>query len=1109
MKILLAGVLVVSALSPARAQGDLFQLTDDVNVQWKSPQEVVQGLGRKFYTGETLHVTVTGQFVQNNERTERHCKVFDWFCDDVRVPAPQTLAPATYPLAIVLMSDKGNTPHPLMPNQIFVLAGGFDLVIPDDTPDGFRKAWRIRAMIPEGTNFNRSICVGTYTIHISVDNTRRLTAFQSYLGAGARTADDVRDVLDERLTTHYGPQVADALALHAQARFADNPNPALKAEYPRLLEFALGLDSGSSAIPRKLAEYYISTGNFPQAQANALNQAKNAKDDADRGRAYLLLGQVKEGERTQFAEGAVRAAAALYEQAADLGRSAQHRTLLLDALNRDGRALRRIRTRMTLSRAAELFERAKDAAPANLEGLVADINADRKLLLTTKVRFGFALESNLTLTSSGFVGAAQDDWLPVAADPSGNVLVSRSSGDVELWNSQRIGTQHLGIATVSEAATGGGSAMVVATNGDVILMTPARPQRVVVKSASRISTPGVPPDPNIPFLSFFGMATNAEVIYWYSPSNGIHIQNFQGDELRTITAGPNEFILQGALSANGSVFAAVVAIAPVPGQVAQSVVVRIWNVQDSAAFKVAKNAQGANLSANAWWIRKNAISFSPDGKRVYWNVDKQLHAIRVPEYTLEGSLDVGAALPQGAPMGVGGGAVPVPLISHMWVDADRVAVYATFDPAIMVPEKPIVLVKHSMLTASPGAARPTYMFLGQPGTIPPLSGPFFQSGSKEGEVLALRAVQKHQATVYSLVDGVEHGRRDFEPAESNYLAIADEGHTIAEMDRSGTTLYGLSSSEAVRRNTVFNGPLEDLGHGEWQAAEQQPATGRFVALHRFQGRVEIGAANLPPVDSTADIVGPGKLCAVPAGPFTAPFAWTPFVNRISQQGVRFVPSSFLVVPPANYPHNMMDVPMISMSSALPPAKEIRRLMSCARLVALATGSKAVLQMVELGFGLPQRLVFAPGEGTANPIDVLPAIAPTSGQFPWPPTLEARFLPDGKSFGVAVMRPNQGPQVSFWTYTGSGLVQQPCAACGRPNLSSSEAVQSAYPNYAAPLVIFSVSGKKVLLVAGDRLLVHDFSTNSIQLQMDIEVPVALTDEVLVTVGKNRDLHLWKY
>lgn len=158
--------------------------------------------------------------------------------------------------------------------------------------------------------------------------------------------------------------------------------------------------------------------------------------------------------------------------------------------------------------------------------------------------------------------------------------------------------------------------------------------------------------------------------------------------------------------------------------------------------------------------------------------------------------------------------------------------------------------------------------------------------------------------------------------------------------------------------------------------------------------------------------------------------------------------------------------------------------------------------------MPQRLVFAPGEGLANTIDVLSAIAPAAGPNPSPATVEARFQPDGQSFSVAVIWPNQKPQISYWKYTGSDLAQQDCKACSRPNLSSSEAVNAAYPNY-GPLVRFSMSGRKVLLVAGDRLLVHDFTTNSIQFQIDVESPIALTDEALVTVGKDKKLHVWKY
>jgi len=221
MRLLVLAGILICAEPPTQAQGDLFQLTGDINVQWASPLEVVQGLGRKFYAGETLHLTVTGQFVQNNERTESHCAVFDWFCKDVRVPAPQTSVPAGYPPVVAIVAETGNTPHPSMPNQMTIPGAGYDLIIPEDATDGFGKAWRLKAMIPAGQNFDRSICVGTYTLHVTVDDTRRLAAFRNYLAAGTRTANELSDVLDERFTTHYGPQVADDLAAAVERILAE------------------------------------------------------------------------------------------------------------------------------------------------------------------------------------------------------------------------------------------------------------------------------------------------------------------------------------------------------------------------------------------------------------------------------------------------------------------------------------------------------------------------------------------------------------------------------------------------------------------------------------------------------------------------------------------------------------------------------------------------------------------------------------------------------------------------------------------------------------------------------------------------------------------------
>src|SRR5262249_29170209 len=151
------------------------------------------------------------------------------------------------------------------------------------------------------------------------------------------------------------------------------------------------------------------------------------------------------------------------------------------------------------------------------------------------------------------------------------------------------------------------------------------------------------------------------------------------------------------------------------------------------------------------------------------------------------------------------------------------------------PVKPLVLVKHSTLTVRPGSARLTYIFSGQPGTPLLFSGPLLMAGSRDGEVLSVRAGQRHVARVYSLRDGSEHGKVEFQPPDINApLALAGAGRTLVNMAMSGTNLYELNGADMVRRDIFLFGPLQELGHGEWQGLEAEPGTLRSMKLHRFR-----------------------------------------------------------------------------------------------------------------------------------------------------------------------------------------------------------------------------------------------------------------------------------
>jgi hypothetical protein len=1081
----------------------------DINVLWASPQEVVQGIGRKFYPGETLQLTLGGHVTQNNEDERKQCKVFDWFCKTVRVPAPVTREPAKYPAVFVIVADSGGgtlTPDPIP------FGGTTSFTIPAGAPDDFGKAWRLRAMIPNGSNFNRAICVGTYTLRVEVDNGQRLSAFRNYLGAGARTAAALTEVLDERFRTRNGPQIADEMAAHAQARFANSPNPALSQEYPAVLELALDINPGSPALQRKLAAFYIAKGNFPKAQEAALAAARNAKDEADQSQAYLLLGQIMEGERTQFSPGALRGATALYEQAVDLARNGKHRSLLLNALQQDADAQRRIRTRTSLARAAELFERARDAAPAEAGGSFANLNAEAGVLLTTKVRFGFTVESSLTSTTRTLLGDTDDDWLPLAAEPGGNVLVSRNGSSVEWWNPQGK-TQGLGSAAALSAVVGNGAALVLDQSQELILMTPSVPQRTVFKGAPQVAVGG---GMGVQRVLFFGMAARAEALFWCAAQNRVDIQDYQGTALRSITLGANEWMQEGALSGDGKTFAGVVAATTfAPGAPPNTrVTLRVWNVQDGAPFLMAKDEKGAELVAKQWMPRRGGISFSPDGTRIYWNVDKQLYAIRTQGYVLEKALDIATLAPPPIETPVAVQPPPELVTSHSWVDADTLMVFASADMRPMAELKPLLQVKHSTLAAAATSLRVTYIYPGGMGPFGAMTGPHFLAGSKDGEILFLRSAQKHLTRVYALADGAVHGKAEFQPASNtNYLGVVDGGHTIVDLSPTGADLIDLDSAHRDRINAVLSPPLVDLGHGEWQAMEATMSPFRPNALRRYHGRTETGSAPIPPMNPAADIAGPGKLCAVPNPFFAVTPGWMVYPLDFRQaQEARLVPGSFLGLLPGNYPHNLIDVPMVSLHGELPLVTETRKLLSCARLIALADKTKAALQLIEPAPAPgqpppPAKLVLAPGEGVGTPLDVLGAVASgTVNGVATAAQITGKFLPDGRSFAVAVARAGQPLQVTLWRYNGATVQKQPCSTCDRPNLAVPDADFSFGPFGG---VLFSASGRKTVVLSGDRLVVHDFATNTMQLQMDREIPLALTDDRLVTMATDKTIRIWMF
>jgi hypothetical protein len=61
----------------------------------------------------------------------------------------------------------------------------------------------------------------------------------------------------------------------------------------------------------------------------------------------------------------------------------------------------------------------------------------------------------------------------------------------------------------------------------------------------------------------------------------------------------------------------------------------------------------------------------------------------------------------------------------------------------------------------------------------------------------------------------------------------------------------------------------------------------------------------------------------------------------------------------------------------------------------------------------------------------------------------------------------------------------------------------------PPLLFSASGRRVVVTSASELIVHDLEANEIKLRVALDIPVLLTDTALVTLSEYGGRRVYQY
>jgi hypothetical protein len=1094
---------LLMAMSPRSHAQDVNNTVGEIDVKWAHPQEPLTGIARKFYPGDRLVISITGEYTQHDTRTENHCT---WLiiCNDVDVPDPHKHSPASDQPAQILFLYEDASPVPSLPNA-WMVGPSTSILIPYDKVDEYAKAIKLVAWIPGAPR--REISDGLYTLTVQVDSSERLKALETYLRSGAKRESELRnpDVLNERLCVQHPSEVASLIADHAAKFFSDPKNPLSADEYPLLMKLAQSYSPRDSSLFAKLADYYVVSGDYQGAEKNAMDALRNAKDDDERADAYLKFGEISEQKTGGLEGGALATAASFYAQASDGADKNANRSIQLAALVAQARVLRRTRTIATLAQSAALLERARSLTPISVEGVFSGLTEDGKSALVSRNDNGFYVDvldfgNGKPVGKSPHGGALGEHWFPLAINGEGKVLVTRESYSLDWWDITSGSLTNVGNADVQGAVIAGSSVLAMTKSGDLVLYLPGRAGKTLFSDKWHDRFPTNPGE--IPVGKLFAVAISGDGSRYafasVAPGGNaftmeITVEDQNAQSVAKFTLDKTQVFHTMTLSSDGAQLAAIVDSGFLPGTVPTRNLV-LWSVGTGTPAARATDSNGKEFTFDMPYSINFTTGFSPDGNRVYVATGAKLHVFKVQGWKLEKSIEVN--LVTGLPAGQhaeeiytilpDGKLLLSPLYAPPGVPSD----IALYDPATdqIVNKKDYRLTNISQLVSG--------------------MKPVLLTAQKDGTILSVRPTVNMTLAQTSLVNGaVLHSASYENPLDSFIYQKLVANQTFLHVEPAGGSTKLVGQDGGGTAKDLMQNPLflpTEYGPSEWQMFETEVSLPAFSvkSLHVFNELSETAtyAVATPPKAALA-AYQPGGQCVVP--PFVSPAfpaTWTFFGDSV------LAPSYFFFMS-QNAPHQLVDMPILLMHSNAAPSLTTRTAVSCAVLSSGSSSKDAALfQILSFPAG-PDSLVLAEGVPTRQMVPVFSSVS-RGGKFP---SMGGVFSRDGEVF-LASYRTTDS-KAALWRFSSTGFSQIACPACDRASSSTLERfienvkIPTGFPY--PPFALLASSGKRVAVTTSKGIEVQDVDSGQLLLKIPVQVPLALTNSCAIAQDRDRHLLLWRY
>lgn len=1092
------------AMSPCLHAQDVNNPVGEIDVKWAQRQEPLTGIARKFYPGDRLVISITGEYTQHDTRTENHCS---WviICNDVDVPDPHKHSPASDQPGQILFLYEDSSPVPGLPNP-WMVGPSVSILVPYDKVDDYAKAIKLVAWIPGAPR--REISDGLYTLTVQVDSSERLKALENYLRSGPKRESELRnpDVLNERLCVQHPAEVASLIADHAAKFFSDPKNPLSADEYPLLMKLAQSYAPKDSTLFAKLAEYYVTSGDYQGAEKNAMDALRNAKDDDERSEAFLKFGEISEQRTAGLETGALATASSFYAQASEGADKTANRSIQLAALVAQARVLRRTRTMATLAQSAALLERARSLTPISLEGVFSGLTEDGKSALVSKGDNGFYVDTldfgnGKPTEKSPHGGGPGEHWFPLAINGDGKVLVTRDGYSLDWWDSNSGTLSNVGNANVQYATVGGSGVLAMTKSGELVLYHPGKAGRTVFTDKWHHRFPTTPTE--IPVGKLVAVAISADgsrYAYAAVASAGnasvveLTVEDQNTQPIAKFTLDKSQFFHTMSLSPDGSQLAAIVDSGfGTPTPPTRNVL--LWSVGKNAPAMRAKDSNGKEFTFDLSYSMNFTMRFSLDGSRVYVVTGTRVHLFKVQGWKLEKSIDVNlvTGLPTGQHAEETYTLLPDGklLLYPLFPPAELLSDIAIYDPA----NDQIITKKNYRLTS----------------IVTLLDGmkPVLVTALKQGTILSVRPTVNISLAQTALGNGTVLRSAKYENAADSFVdqrIVADQNFLHVEQTGGSTKLVGQDgeggTAKELMRNPLFL-PIE-YGPLEWQMFELGgPPVFQLKSLHVFHGLTESAtyAIATPPQTALAPYQTGGQCATAPFASPTFPAAWIFFGNSV------LAPNYFFLMSP-NARRELIDMPVLLMHPNAAPSLTTRTAVLCAALNSGSSSKDAALfVIVSANPEGPNSLVLAESFPTRQMVTVFPSV-PRGGRFPF---LGGVFSQDGETF-LASYRTTES-KATVWKFGNAGFSQIACPSCDRANASTLDKfIENAKntPGFSyPPLALLSSSGKRVAVTTTKSIEVQDVDTAQLLLKIPVQVPVALTDSCAITQDGDRHLLLWAY